>query len=179
MTNSKFNLQPEILEDEITKLIPLRESDFDELYKVASDPLIWEQHPMKDRYKIEVFKPFFDAAIDSKSSFLILDKKTNEIIGNTRFYDYNPEKSSVAIGFTFIGRKFWGGLYNKSNKKLLIDYAFQHLDSVFFHIGADNIRSQKAVEKLGAVKINEMNVTSNGIDIPHFEYELKAANYKL
>lgn len=179
MTNSKFNLQPEILEDEITKLIPLQESDFDELYKVASDPLIWEQHPMKDRYKIEVFRSFFDAAIDSKSSFLIVDKKTNEIIGNTRFYDYNPEKSSVAIGFTFIGRKFWGGLYNKSNKKLLIDYAFQHLDSVIFHIGADNIRSQKAVEKLGAIKINEMNVTNNGIDIPHFEYELKRVNYKL
>ncbi|MFH7017497.1 GNAT family N-acetyltransferase [Flavobacterium sp. FlaQc-47] len=179
MTNSKFNLQPEILEDEITKLIPLQESDFDELYKVASDPLIWEQHPIKNRYKIEVFSSFFDAAIDSKSSFLIVDKKTNEIIGNTRFYDYNPEKSSVAIGFTFIGRKFWGGLYNKSNKKLLIDYAFQHLDSVIFHIGADNIRSQKAVEKLGAIKINEMNVTNNGIDIPHFEYELKRVNYKL
>ncbi|WP_394775000.1 GNAT family N-acetyltransferase [Flavobacterium sp.] len=179
MTNSKFNLQPEILEDDITKLIPLQESDFDELYKVASDPLIWEQHPMKDRYKSAVFKSFFDAAIDSKSSFLILDKKTNEIIGNTRFYDYNPEKSSVAIGFTFIARKFWGGLYNKSNKKLLIDYAFQSLDSVIFHIGADNIRSQKAVEKLGAVKINEMNVMNNGVDIPHFEYELKAGNYKL
>ncbi|MEP6804712.1 MAG: GNAT family N-acetyltransferase [Flavobacterium sp.] len=179
MTNSKFNLQPEILEDEITKLIPLKESDFDELYKVASDPLIWEQHPMKDRYKIEVFRSFFDAAIDSKSSFLIVDKKTNEIIGNTRFYDYNPEKSSVAIGFTFIGRKFWGGLYNKSNKKLLIDYVFQHLDSVIFHIGVNNMRSQKAVEKLGAIKISEMNVTNNGIDIPHFEYELKTVNYKL
>ncbi|OXG02274.1 hypothetical protein BC749_10537 [Flavobacterium araucananum] len=179
MNNSEFNLQPALLEDEITKLVPLQESDFDALYKVASDPLIWEQHPMKDRYKIEVFRSFFDAAINSKSAFLILDKKTNEIVGNTRYYDYNPERSSIAIGFTFIARKFWGGLYNKSNKKLLIDYAFQHVDSILFHIGADNIRSQKAVAKLGGLKVAEMNVTSNGVDIPHFEYELKAENYEL
>ncbi|MGE6354228.1 GNAT family N-acetyltransferase [Flavobacterium sp. NPDC079362] len=180
MNNSEFNLQPEILEDEITKLILLQESDFDALYKVASDPLIWEQHPIKDRYKIEVFRPFFDAAINSKSAFLILDKKTNEIIGNTRYYDYNPEKSSIAIGFTFIGRKFWGGLYNKSNKKLLIDYAFQHVDSILFHIGADNIRSQKAVSKLGSVKIGEISAISNiPLNMPHFEYELKVEDYKL
>ncbi|MDA6072335.1 GNAT family N-acetyltransferase [Flavobacterium sp. AC] len=180
MNNSEFNLQPEILEDEITKLIPLQESDFDALYKVASDPLIWEQHPIKDRYKIEVFRPFFDAAINSKSAFLIVDKKTNEIIGNTRYYDYNPEKSSIAIGFTFIGRKFWGGLYNKSNKKLLIDYAFQHVDSILFHIGADNIRSQKAVSKLGGVKIGEISAISNiPLNMPHFEYELKVEDYKL
>lgn len=168
-----FNLQPEILEDDITKLVPLKETDFESLFKVASDPLIWEQHPVKNRYKIEVFKPFFDAALNSKSAFLILDKNTNEIIGNTRYYDYNPEKSSIAIGFTFIGRKFWGGIYNQSNKKLLIDYAFQYVDSVIFHIGADNIRSQKAVSKLGAIKIGEMNVNNNGVDLPHFEFELK------
>ncbi|WP_428228530.1 GNAT family N-acetyltransferase [Flavobacterium sp.] len=173
MKKPEFNLQPDILQDDITKLVPLQETDFDALYKVASDPLIWKQHPIKDRYKIEVFRPFFDAAINSKSAFLILDKETNEIIGNTRFYDYNPEKSSIAIGFTFIGRKYWGGLYNQSNKKLLVDYAFEHVDSVLFHIGADNIRSQKAVSKLGAVKVAEMTVTNNGVDIPHFEFELK------
>jgi RimJ/RimL family protein N-acetyltransferase len=180
MTKSEFNLQPEILEDDITKLIPLKESDFEELYKVASDPLIWEQHPMKERYKIEVFRAFFDAAINSKSSILILDKKTNEIIGNTRYYDYDPEKSSIAIGFTFIGRKFWGGLYNKSNKKLLIDYAFQHVDSVLFHIGTDNIRSQKAVSKLGTIKIGEVNSIGNiPVNLPHFEYKLTAENFNL
>lgn len=172
MTTPYFNLQPDFLEDEITKLVPLKESDFEELYKVASDPLIWEQHPMKDRYKKEVFQSFFEAAINSKGSFLILDKQTNEIMGTTRYYDYNPEKSSVAIGYTFISRKYWGGPYNNSTKKLLIDYAFQHVDSILFHIGAENFRSQKAVSKLGAVKINTMVVSSNGVNIPHFEYLL-------
>src|SRR5690349_21474787 len=109
MEKSNFNLQPDFLQDEITKLIPLQEDHFEELYKVASDPLIWEQHPIKDRYKKEVFLPFFETAVQAKSSFLILDKQTNEIIGTTRFYDYKPENSSIAIGYTFISRKFWGG----------------------------------------------------------------------
>ncbi|SFC92737.1 GNAT family N-acetyltransferase [Flavobacterium phragmitis] len=173
MTTSNFNLQPDILENEITKLIPLEEKHFEELFKVASDPLIWEQHPSKDRYHREGFTAFFEMAINSKGSFLILDKQTNEIIGTTRFYEYNPEKSSVAIGYTFLARKFWGGPYNKSNKKLLIDYAFQYVDSIFFHVGAENFRSQKAVLKLGAEKVRDMILTANGIDMPYFEYELK------
>lgn len=168
-----FNLQPEILENDLIKLIPLEESHYEALYKVASDPLIWEQHPIKNRYKKEIFKPFFDTAINSKGAFLIVNKNNKEIIGTTRFYDYNLEKSSVAIGYTFIGRNFWGGFYNQSTKKLLIDYAFQNVNSILFHVGAENIRSQKAVLKLGATKINEMNFPHNGIDMLHYEYELK------
>lgn len=171
MTISKFNLQPEILENETIKLIPLQEDHFEVLYQVASDPLIWDQHPIKDRYQKDVFKTFFDTAISSKGAFLILDQKTNEVIGTTRFYDYNPEKSNVGIGYTFIGRKFWGGPYNQSTKKLLIDYAFQNVDYILFHVGAENFRSQKAVLKLGAVKINEITFPIND-GILHFEYEL-------
>ncbi|GAA3777285.1 GNAT family N-acetyltransferase [Flavobacterium ginsengiterrae] len=173
MTTSNFNLQPEILEDEITKLIPLEEKHFEALFQAASDPLIWEQHPSKDRYHREGFTAFFKAAMDSKGSFLILDKQTGEIMGTTRYYDYDPEKSSVGIGYTFITRKYWGGPYNSSNKKLLIDYAFQHVNSILFHVGAENFRSQKAVLKLGAEKVRDMVITANGIDMPYFEYELK------
>jgi RimJ/RimL family protein N-acetyltransferase len=173
MSTSILNLQPAILENDLIKLIPLEENHFEALYKAASDPLIWEQHPIKDRYTKEVFKPFFDAGINSKGAFLILDKTTNETIGTTRFYDYKPEESSIAIGYTFIGRKFWGGNYNKSTKKLLTDYAFQNVNSILFHVGAENIRSQKAVLKLGATKINEMNFPHNEIGILHYEYELK------
>ncbi|MEO7978008.1 GNAT family N-acetyltransferase [Flavobacterium sp.] len=168
-----FNLQPEFLEDDIVKLIPLQRNHFDKLYKVASDPLIWELHPIKNRYKKEIFIPFFDAAVNSESAFLISHKDTNEVMGTTRLYDYNFEKSSIAIGFTFTGRKFWGGCYNSAIKKLLIDYVFQYVDSILFHVGSENIRSQKAVLKLGALKINEINFPHNGTDIRHFEYELK------
>ena len=172
-TMTKFNLQPEVLENDIIKLIPMQESHFEELHKAASDPLIWEQYPIKDRYKLENFKPFFNGAINSKGAFLILDKATNEVMGTSRFYDYNAEKSSVAIGFTFITRKFWGGPYNKALKKLMIDYAFESLNSVIFHVAETNFRSQKAVLKLGAEKINEVTFNMNGADILHYEYELK------
>lgn len=172
MKNQEFNLQPEFLEDDITKLVPLEETHFNALFEIASDPLLWEQHPIKDRYKKEVFQSFFDAALDSKSGFVIVNAATNEIIGTTRFYDYKPENSSIAIGYTFLDRKYWGGSHNKSNKKLLIDYAFQHVDSIFFHIGAENFRSQKAVLKLGATKVNEMNFPPTDDGILHFEYEL-------
>lgn len=173
MKNQEFNLQPEILENEITKLIPLEEKHFEALLEAASDPLIWEQNPVKDRYTQEGFKTYFDIIINKKGAFLILNKQTNEVMGTTSFYDYNPEKSNVGIGYTFITRKYWGGPYNKSNKKLLIDYAFQHVNSVLFHVGSENFRSQKAVLKLGAEKINDIVFTINGIEVPYFEYELK------
>lgn len=175
MNKLEFNLQPESLENEITKLIPLQEKHFEALFEAASDPLIWEQNPVKDRYQREGFKAFFEIII-TKHSFLILDKLTNEIMGTTSFYDYNPEKSNIGIGYTFITRKYWGGPYNKSNKKLLIDYAFQHVDSVLFHVGSENFRSQKAVLKLGAEKINDVMFQINGVDVPYFEYELKKLN---
>ena len=72
-----LNLQPEVLENEIIKLIPLHENHFEGLYTVASDPLIWELHPIKNRYEKEVFIPFFETAVNSKSAFLILQKETN------------------------------------------------------------------------------------------------------
>lgn len=173
MKNSEFNLQPKILENEITKLIPLEKKHFEVLFEAASDPLIWEQNPSKDRHTREGFEIYFDIIINKKGAFLIFDKQTNEVMGTTSFYDYNPEKSSVGIGYTFITRKYWGGPYNKSNKKLLTHYAFQHVNSVLFHVGSENFRSQKAVSKLGAEKINDVIFIINGVDVPYFEYELR------
>lgn len=172
MQPTNFNLQPDFLENEITKLIPLEEKHFEALFEAASDPLIWEQNPVKDRFQKEGFKTFFNIVM-TKNPFLIIDKETNEIIGTTSFYDYNPEKSNIGIGYTFITRKYWGTPYNKSIKKLLIDYAFEHVDSVLFHVGSENFRSQKAVLKLGATKINDIVFVINGVDVPYFEYELK------
>jgi len=179
MIKTVFNLQPEILQNDLVKITPLKESDFENLYQVASDPLIWEQHPAKDRYKKEVFRAFFDEAVASQSSFLVFDKHTNELIGSTRYYDYDPVKSKIAIGYTFLARNYWGGQYNKAMKKLLLDYAFQNVESVLFHIGATNLRSQKALQKLGARKINELDFDINGLKLPHFEYEINKHDWEI
>lgn len=156
-----MNIQP-ILENESVKLIPLKTSDFEKLFAVASDPLIWEQHPNKDRYKREVFETFFRGAMESGGAFRIIDKESNETAGSTRFYDYNADDNSIFIGYTFYGRKFWGSKLNPQVKKLMLDHIFQYVDKVNFHVGKDNIRSQKAMEKLGAKKVDEVNVAYYG-----------------
>lgn len=167
-----FHLQPN-LQNEFIKLVPLKESDFEILYKVASDPLIWEQHPNKNRWQREVFQNFFKGAIESKGAFLIYDVKTNEVIGSSRFYDWNEEKNNVSIGYTFYARNYWGGKYNPSAKHLMMQHAFKYVDSVIFHIGADNIRSQKAILKLGAIKIAEEEIAYYGEDCKlNFVYQI-------
>lgn len=165
-TNStmKFNLQPEHLKTDLIELYPLQQSDFEDLYNVASDPLVWEQHPNKLRYQREVFQNFFEGAMQSKGAFLVRDTQTNEVVGSSRFYDYDENNHSILIGYTFIGRKFWGNGYNAALKKLMLDYAFQFVDKVYFHIGAQNFRSQKAIEKIGAQKIGEQEVEYFGED---------------
>ncbi len=159
-----FDLQPNHLKNNLISLSPLQEKNFEELYAVANDELLWEQHPNKLRYQRDVFQNFFEGAMLSGGAFLIRDSKTNEVVGSSRFYDYNETENSILIGYTFIGRKFWGTNYNKSLKKLMLDYAFQNVNKVYFHIGAFNIRSQKAIEKIGAVKVDEFEVEYYGED---------------
>ena len=170
MSISKVKFSPEILQDDIIKIIPLVETDFENLFLVASDPLIWEQHPTRDRYKEEVFRLYFDGAILTQTAFKIIDKSIDKIIGSTRFYDYKAENRSIAIGYTFLAKAYWGGVYNKLAKKLLLDYAFRYVDNVYFHIGATNIRSQKAIAKIGAAKVAEIDFDYYGRKLLHFEY---------
>jgi N-acetyltransferase len=157
-----FDIQPNHLKNEMVELIPLQESDFDRLFEAASDPLVWEQHPNPNRYKKEIFSNFFDGAILSKGAFIVLDSKTNHVVGSSRFYDFDAENKSVKIGYTFIARKFWGQNINKNMKLLMINHAFEKLDKVLFEIGENNFRSQKAIEKIGASKIGNQEVTYFG-----------------
>ena len=158
----KFDLQSEQLRNELIRLIPLQETNFEELYAVASDPLVWEQHPNKFRYQRDVFQNYFEGAMLSKGAFIIRDNKTNKVVGCSRYYDYDEIESSVLIGYTFIGINFWGRDYNKALKKRMLDYAFQFVKKVYFHIGAFNYRSQKAIEKIGATKVDEFEVEYYG-----------------
>ena len=156
-----INIQP-TLENENVILHPLQDKDFDDLYAVASDPKIWEQHPNKDRCKIEVFKVFFDGAMQSKGAFKIVNKASGHVMGSTRFYDHNQEENSISIGYTFYGREYWGKGFNHSVKSLMLDYIFQFVSKVHFHIGADNIRSQIAIGRLGTTKIDEQEIAYFG-----------------
>ena len=147
-----FDLQP-TLKGQILELRPLQPEDFHQLYAVASDPLIWEQHPASDRYQEAVFKRFFSEALESGGALIALDSKDGRVIGSSRFHGYDEPKSEIEIGWTFLARSHWGGVYNGEMKQLMLRHAFRFVGSVVFLIGPGNLRSQKAVEKIGGVRV--------------------------
>ena len=144
-----FDRQP-TLEGELVELRPLRPEDFDGLYAVASDPLVWEQHPDKKRHEEPVFREMFEGALESAGALVVIDRETGRIIGSSRFLRFESERSEVEIGWTFLARSHWGGAYNGEMKRLMLEHAFQFVDRVVFVVGPDNIRSQRALEKIGA-----------------------------
>ena len=146
-----FDLQP-TLTSEILELRPLRADDFESLYAVASDPLIWEQHPNSDRYQLDVFRKFFDEAMQSGGALIAFDRRTDQVIGSSRFYGYDLIRSEVEIGWSFLARSHWGGVYNGEMKRLMLSHAFNFVDNVLFFIGSTNLRSQRALEKIGGVR---------------------------
>jgi RimJ/RimL family protein N-acetyltransferase len=155
-----FDLQP-ILEGELLRLRPLRHDDWDNLYAVAADPLIWEQHPVSDRYKEEVFRGFFQVALESGGAFAVIDRKGGQVIGSSRFHGYDEGKSQIEIGWTFLARSHWGGRYNREMKRLMLRHAARFVTSVIFVIGPSNYRSQRAVEKIGGVRVGVIEVNGH------------------
>jgi N-acetyltransferase len=144
-----FELQP-TLRGTLIELRPLREEDFDDLFRAASDPLIWEQHPESTRHRPDVFRRYFDGAIESRGAFAIINRATQRMIGSSRYCDLKPDESQVEIGWTFLERAYWGGKYNGELKRLMIGHALKFVRTVVFVVGEKNLRSQKALEKIGA-----------------------------
>lgn len=151
-----INLRP-VLEDDLVLLRPLHENDFEALYAVASDKEIWEQHPAKERSEREGFTRYFREAMADGRALAIIDKDTHKIIGTSRYNPSPESEKAIEIGWTFLAKKYWGGRYNSAVKALMISYAFQYFDIVLFYIDKDNLRSQKAVEKIGGKRITEIN----------------------
>src|SRR3954471_1718487 len=143
-----FDLQP-TLTGKLIELRPLKPTNFDELFRAASDPLIWEQHPENTRYKKEVFQTYFDSAVESKGAFVVVDRKSGRIIGSSRYCALKSEESEVEGGYTCLERAYWGGEYNREMKQLMLDHAFKFVKRVVFVVGEDNLRSQKAMQKIG------------------------------
>ena len=144
-----FELQP-VLIGELVELRPLREEDFPTLFAVASDPLIWEQHPQRDRCTEPVFRQFFRGGMESGGAFIVVDRKDGRVIGSSRFAGYDETKSEIEIGWTFLARSHWGGRYNGEMKRLMLAHAFRFVRRVIFRVGPLNRRSQRALENIGA-----------------------------
>ena len=164
-----------MLEGELLTLRPLRPDDWAALYAVASDPLIWEQHPNSDRFKEDVFRTFFDEALASGGALIALDRKDGQVIGSSRFHGYDAAKSEIEIGWSFLARSHWGGVYNGEMKRLMLEHAFQFVERVVFLIGPNNVRSQRAVEKIGGMR---MGSRRDGSGRESVVYQITVANLR-
>ncbi|AKV04438.1 GCN5-related N-acetyltransferase [Labilithrix luteola] len=154
-------------------LRPVEQADFEALYACASDPLIWEQHPQSTRYQRDVFQGFFDGAIASKGALVVIERASGDVIGSSRYYDFDESRSQVTIGYTFLARRFWGGAVNREMKGLMLRHAFQFVEHVHFEIGANNRRSRRAIEKLGATLVDEQTLDGNA----HVVYRIDKSSY--
>ncbi|WP_165395240.1 GNAT family N-acetyltransferase [Flagellimonas allohymeniacidonis] len=137
-------------------LRPLQAKDFVPLYRVASDASIWEQHPDKKRHTLSGFVKFFSESIKSNGALWIEDVENGKCIGSSRFKVLNDFPNAVEIGWTFLSRKYWGGTHNFAIKQLMLDHAFQYFKEVVLFVDFENVRSLKAVEKLGRMLSEEL-----------------------
>jgi N-acetyltransferase len=172
-TLQAFDRQP-VLRGALLELRPLRADDFGALFAVAADPLIWDQHPERDRYQEPTFRKFFADALSSGGALVAVDRATGRIIGSSRYHGYDARRGVVEIGWTFLARAYWGGRYNGEMKRLMLEHAFRFVNRVVFIIGPDNHRSRRAVEKIGAVFAGQ---TTDTRGLPAVKYEITLESF--
>ena len=122
-----------------------------------------------------MFRVFFREALECGGGFAVVDRKMQKIIGSTRFNGYDAAASEIEIGWTFLAQKYWGGRYNGEMKQLMLDHAFKFVERVIFHVGAGNIRSQRAMEKIGGVRTGIVNRHYQDGFVPYVKFVINAA----
>lgn len=167
-----FDPQPTLTGSSLS-LRALRPSDREALFQAASDPLIWQNHPAKDRWRPEVFATYFDFLMQAGGALAVRD--TDErIIGCSRYYTAPNTPDDISIGFTFLTRDHWGGPANRQMKRLMVRHALAHHDSVWFHVDPANIRSIRAMEKLGATRHPIVPLDLSGVTLDWVQFEVTA-----
>jgi RimJ/RimL family protein N-acetyltransferase len=161
MPERDFDCQPALYGRTLT-LNALSASDFEALFSAASDPLVWAGHPASDRYERQVFEKYFAARLASAKALAVIDIESGQIVGMSSYYTPPDQPESIAIGYTFLVRTKWGGDANRELKSLMLEHAFKVYDIVYFHVGPANLRSQKALLKIGAVHLYDAELNLSG-----------------
>jgi RimJ/RimL family protein N-acetyltransferase len=157
---------------------PVVADDWAELFAAGSDPEIWKVHPRSNRYTEPAFRVYFDGAVASSMAFVFVDRSSNRLIGSSRYYGYDSERSEVEIGWTFVVRSHWGGATNREVKRLMLDHAFTFVDTVVFWVGEQNWRSQGAMTKIGGIKRSGLFTRELSGTTPHFIFEIGKDRYQ-
>ena len=168
------------LEGERLLLRPLRRDDWEALYAVAADPLLWEVHPAHDRWQEPVFRAFFDDAMAKGGALAIVDRSTGAVIGSSRFQfcDRPEEDGALEIGWSFLARACWGKGYNAEFKRLMLAHAFRFVDRVVFRVGADNVISRKAMANIGGRLTGDSYVEERaGRPVEHVVFEITRESF--
>jgi len=167
------------LEGEKVLLRPLAADDWDATFTIASDPAVWEQHPIHDRWREDVFADFFADALAKGGALAVIDRAKGTIIGSTRFQDHDPEEGgSVEIGYTFLSPRYWGKGFNREMKRLMLAHAFQFVARVDFKVGETNYRSRIALENIGATRTTRTDLGQyQGKRVLHVIYAITAEEF--
>ena len=174
---SQIDFQP-TLNGPTILIRPVSANDWPELFAAGSDPEIWKVHPRSDRYTEPAFREYFDSAVASKMAFVFVDRSTNRLIGSSRYYGYDAERSEIEIGWTFIARSHWGGQANREVKRLMLDHAFTFVDTVVFWVGEENWRSQGAMKKIGGLRRGGLFTRELSGATPHIIFEIGKSQYR-
>ena len=165
--------QPVLMGERLV-LRPLRRDDWPALFGVAADPLIWEQHPVHDRWREDVFCSFFDDAIGAGGALIAIRLSDGAVIGSSQFRACPIVPHELEIGWTFLARDCWGTGLNPEMKRLMLDHAMLTEQRVLFRIGEHNVRSRMAIEAIGARLVDGLieNGEYRGEPIRHVVYEI-------
>jgi len=167
------------LETERLLLRPLQEDDWEALFAIASDPAVWEQHPMHDRWREDVFREFFDDALARGGALAVIDKVKEELIGSSRFQAFDAaDGGSVEIGWTFLASKYWGKGINQQMKRVMLTHAFESVERVDFRVGETNYRSRQALENIGAERTDRTELAKyQGKRVLHIVYAISRDDF--
>lgn len=171
-------LQP-VLESDLLTLRPLADADWPALFAAASDPKIWAGHVNRNRYQETPFRAFFDSGIKSAAAFTVIDNHTGQVIGSSRYHNFDAARHEIEIGWTFLCCAYWGGRYNAALKRLMLAHAFTFVDTVVFWVARDNLRSQGAMRNIGGrLRQGEFSKMDRGEAVPYCVFEISKADFE-
>jgi RimJ/RimL family protein N-acetyltransferase len=170
-------LQP-VLRGPTLELRPMRSDDLEPLFAVAADPLIWALHPEPTRWQRPVFERFFAGGLACGGALVAVEARSGALVGASRYYQWDPAALAVTIGYTFLARRLWGGTANAEMKRLMLDHAFTFARTAWFEVGRDNLRSRRAMEKIGAEFSGDRPEPAGSTAAPHVLYRVRAAAWR-
>lgn len=167
-----------VLKGERLLLRPLAEADREGLYAVASDPLVWEQHPIRNRWQRPVFDAMFDEALAAGGALAAVLGDSGALAGSSQFRPTKFDPDAMEIGWTYLARAHWGTGLNHEMKRLMLAHALASVPRVLFRIGEHNIRSRKAIEAVGGVLTDMIDEHhDNGQPLRHVVYMIDRAGF--